>query len=137
MAAGFVKSGIEAILNKEIDLDTDTIKVALMLDTHTFVSTNVDIADISADILTNGRSGALTSPSITDGIFDAADPSITPDTSQTFDALYIYHDSGVDSTSKLIWFTDVIANTPFTTTGAALTIVWDDGANKIFKIPTL
>lgn len=137
MAAGFLPSGIQAILNKEIDLDTDTIKVALMLDSHTFSSANQDVADISADILTNGRSGGLTSVSITNGVFDAADASITPDTSQSFDQLYIYHDTGVDSTSKLIWYTDVIANTPFTTTGAALTIVWDDGANKIFKIPTL
>jgi hypothetical protein len=50
------------------------------------------------------------------------------------EALVIYKWTGDAATSPLIAYIDSAAGLPFTPAGVAQTVVWDNGANKIFKL---
>ena len=121
--------------NPAIDWDTDTIKVVLVdvgaytvnLATHQYLS---DIAS-GARIAT---SGALTGKTVAAGVADAADVTLAAVTGVSVEALVIYKDTGSAATSPLIAYLDTVTGLPFTPSGSDVTIMWDDGANKIFKL---
>ena len=48
--------------------------------------------------------------------------------------MILYKHTGVESTSRLIAYIDTGVGMPFTPSGADYLVVWDDGANKIFKL---
>jgi hypothetical protein len=127
------------LANKEIDWDSDTIKVALTTSSYT---PNQDTHDYFDDI-TNQVSGAgytsggatLASKTVTytsgtnTQAFDAADVTWT---SSTITARYavIYDSTGVSSTSALIGYVDFGADV--TSSGGDFTIQWN--ASGIFTI---
>ncbi len=43
------------LMNKEVDLEADVIKVALFNNSHTFTATNTDYSDVSANELASGN----------------------------------------------------------------------------------
>lgn len=119
--------------NPPLDWDTDTIKVALVgtgytpdLATHQFVS------DLGANIV--ARSGALTNKTVAAGVADADDMTFAGLTGAQVKYIVIYKDTGVDATSPLIALIDTATGLPFTPSGADVTIRWDNGANRIFKL---
>jgi hypothetical protein len=80
-----------------------------------------------------GTAATLASKTFTDGVFDAADLTITGvDSGDTVAGYVIYVDSGVESTSRLLVFEDRYADTtPVDTdgqTGIALAVSWPLGA---------
>lgn len=127
------------LANKEIDFDTDTVKVALCTSTY---SPNQDTHDYFNDI-TNEVTGTgysaggatLGSPTVTytsgtnTQAFDAAD---TAWASSTITARYaiVYVSTGTASTSPLIGYVDFGADV--VSSGAAFTITW--AAGGIFTI---
>jgi len=107
------------IMNGGIDLDTDTIKVALVTSTYT---PDQDVHD-NFDDVTNEVSGSgytaggatLASAAVTvdntdnEGVFDAADTSWTTSTITARGAV-VYKSTGVASTSKLICYFDFVSD---------------------------
>lgn len=117
-----------------VDLDSDVIKVALInTAAYTFSPTHQFLSSVSAGIV--GTPQTLTSVTVTDGVFDAADTIFPSVTGSVVSAILFFKDTGIPATSPLIAYFDTgISNFPFTPNGGGLTIVWDDGANKIFRI---
>jgi hypothetical protein len=84
-----------------VDMNTDTIKV-LLYDGYTYDSADVYVSDLSTGTEV-ARSGALTSPTVTNGTFDAADITVAAvPTGHTITDIIIYKDTGVDTSSVLI-----------------------------------
>lgn len=121
--------------NPVIDMDTDDIKV-VGVDHAT--DTPVPATDqFLSDILAGAReftSGNLASKSVTGGVFDAANITITGVTGDTVESIVLYKDTTVEATSPLIAFIDTATGLPFTPNGGDVTIQWDDGASKIFAL---
>jgi hypothetical protein len=70
------------------------------------------------------------------GVCDAVDITITavPGGVGICDYLAIFKDSGVDGTSPLIALIATATGLPVTPNGGDITIQFDEGANKIFKL---
>lgn len=135
MANALFNPGREGFLDGSIDWDTGDIRVMLTLSTYTFDSTDRFLSDIPASTRDNGRSAALGSKTVTDGIADAADTSLTATAASASNALIIYQHTGVDGTARLIAYIDTATGLPVTpAAGGTVNIAWDNGANKIFKL---
>lgn len=131
MASGLYTKGKEALLNGTINLESDTIKVA-MVDTGTYT---VDLAnhdfynDVSGVV---GTPQTLGSKTFTNGVFDAADVTFTAVTGNSVEALVIYKDTGSSATSSLLVYIDSGTNLPVTPNGGDITIQWN--ASGIFSL---
>tara|TARA_R110000822_G_scaffold108575_2_gene238125 strand:+ start:1373 stop:1774 length:402 start_codon:yes stop_codon:yes gene_type:complete len=133
MANQLYGKGREAFLNKDIDMLADNIKCVLVdLGTYT-ASLDVDEHhdDLSGIVATSGN---LASKTTTLGVFDAADVTFSSVTGATVEAIVIYRDSGTSSTSELIAYIDTATGLAVTPNGGDISIAWDSGANKIFKL---
>lgn len=130
MASGLYDNGRQLFLQGDLDWANDTIKVALV-DTGTYtadLATHDFYDDLSGVV---GTDVTLTSKTTTAGVADAADATFSSVSGATVEALVIYKSTGVSSTSPLIAYIDGISVTP---NGGDITVVWDSGANKIFKL---
>jgi hypothetical protein len=134
MANGMYVKGLEALMKAEIDLIDDTIKVVLV-DTADYT---VDLAthDFFNDVAAGARvaTATLGTKSVTGGAFDAADVTFSAVTGDPSEALIIYKDTGTESTSALIMYIDTATGLGVTPNGGDITVTWDSGTNKIFKI---
>lgn len=103
------------IMNGNIDLDTDTIKVALVTSTYTpNIDTHEDFADITNEVVGTGytaggntlANAAVTADTTDDeGVFDADDTTWSTSTITARGAV-IYKDTGTPTTSWLIAYLD-------------------------------
>jgi hypothetical protein len=118
-----------------IDWDTDNIKVSLVrssdytpnLATDQFLGVSVPtrVAD----------SGNLAGKSVTAGVADASDITFTAvGAGAAIQYLVIWKDTGVANTSPLIALIDTGTGLPVTPNGGDITVQWDGGADKIFKL---
>jgi len=125
----------QQLLSGGIDLTANTVKALLVTSTYVFSASHEFVSDL-AGILTNGRSPALASKTVTNGVFDADNTTLpSVNSGQTAAAIVVYVDTGSDATSRLLAFFDTnVTGLPFSTTGGDITITWDDGANKIFAL---
>ena len=124
-----------AFLGGDIAWDTDDIRCVLV-DTFDY-TVNIDVDAFLADVPAIARvatSGALTSKAVTLGVADAADVVLTSVTGDVSEAIVIYVHTGVDATARLIAYIDTATGLPVTPNGGDITIQWDNGANKIFKL---
>jgi hypothetical protein len=135
MANALYDKGREAFLSGTISWSSDNIKVVLVdaadytvnLSTHQFLS----------DVASGGRvatSANLASKTVTAGVADAADVTFSAVTGDQSEALVIYKDTGSAATSPLIAYIDTATGLPVTPNGADITVTWDNGSNKIFKL---
>ena len=129
------------LMDGGFDLNTNTIKCALLNTSHT---TNIDTQEYWDDVSTNEVSGTgytaggkeLSGKSINKdnsnnlAYFDATDVSWTNATLSNVKHACIYKDTGTPGTSPILCII-TMANT-YNVTGATFTIVWS--ANGIFKI---
>lgn len=94
-----------ALLNADIDPLADNIKVVLVDSTYTFSAAHDNLDDVGAGTRI-ATSGNLASKTGTDGYFDSADVVFSAlGAGDTIVGLWVYKDSGVESTSKLMaWF---------------------------------
>lgn len=134
MANALFDKGREGFLDGSIDWDTDDIRVMLVRSTYTFDAADQFVADLGA--VDNGRSVALGSKTVTSGVADAADTSLTATAAVACNALVVFQHTGVDATARLIAYIDTpTSGLPFTpSAGQTVNIAWDAGANKIFKL---
>ena len=113
----------ENLLKGNIDMVNDTIKVALIdTGTYTYSAAHEFYSSVSGVV---GTPEILTSKTVLNGVFDAANPTYSAVTSSSIEALIIYVDSGTASTSELIAYIDSGTGLPVTPTGGVIIITWD------------
>jgi len=132
--SGLYDSGREAFLDGAISWTGDDIKAILVdlaeytvaLDTHT------ELADVPVAART-AISPNLGGKDATDGVADANDVTFSSVTGAESAAVILYVDDGADN--PLIAYIDqAVSGLPVTPNGGDITVVWDNGANKIFKL---
>lgn len=137
--------GRQGFLSGTIDWDTDDIKVLLVDSTDYTVSIDVDQYCNTDTIpalarVTNGLSANLGTKSVTLGVADAADITLSSVSGEQCEAIVIFKDGGgggvtaSGTTDLLIAYIDTATGLPITPNGGDITISWDAGANKIFKL---
>lgn len=134
MANALFDKGREGFLDGSIDWDTGDIRVMLVRSTYTFDAADQFLSDLGA--VDNGRSAALGSKTVTSGVADAADTSLTATAAVACNALVIFQHTGSDATARVIAYIDTpTSGLPFTPSASqTVNITWDNGANKIFKL---
>ena len=132
MSSALYDKGREGFLDGSIDWDTDTIKACLVdTGTYTFNAAHDFLDDVSGIVAT---SGALSGKSATGGVADAADVTFSAVSGSSVEAIILFKDTGVAATSRLIAYIDTGTGLPVTPNGGDITVAWDNGANKIFKL---
>ena len=124
----------KALLDADIDLLVDTIKIVLCDSGYTYSTAHDNLDDITAGARV-ATSSALASKTTTAGAFDAADVTYTALTGDTVTSWVLFKDSGTESTSKLIAYFDTVSGGgafSFTPSGGDLTLSF--GASGIFTI---
>lgn len=122
-------------LDGDIDWLADDIKV-ILVDAADY-SVSIDVDEFLDDIAAGARvatSANLGTKDSTLGVADAADVVLSSVTGDESEALVIYKDTGVEGTSPLIAYIDSATGLPVIPNGGDITIAWDSGANKIFKL---
>jgi len=134
MANALYAKGKEKMLSASINFSSDTIKVALVLNTYPQnLTTDEFYTSISPYVI--GTPQTLTSPTVTAGVFDAADVTFTAVTAgSTCEGVVIYKDTGVAGTSPLIAYIDPITGCPLATNCGDSTVQLDAGTYKIFSL---
>lgn len=134
MANALYDLGREGFLANTIDWDAANIKIVLIDEAdHT---PNLATDNALDDIVAAAReetSGNLASKTTTAGVADAADVTFSGTSGDPCESFSAYEDSGVESTSELICNIDTAGGLPVTL-GGTVTIQWDNGANRIFKL---
>lgn len=117
-----------------IDIDTDTIKCALVdTGTYTYSASHQYLSSVSSAIV--GTPVTLASITCTNGVLDAGDVTFSSITGSSAEALVIYKDTGSAATSPLICYIDTVSSgLPVIPNGGNITVTWDNGANKIFAL---
>lgn len=126
--------GREGILDRTIDMTAATITVALIRG-GSFTSTHEFLSDLTGAGGSVVASAVLASKTETSGVFGAANvtfPAVASGTACS--ALVIYNDTGTGSTSRLVAWIDTATGLPVTPNGGDITVAWDTGSNKIFKL---
>lgn len=109
MANAIVNAFRSALLTADIDPIADNVKVVLLDATYTYSSAHDNLDDVGAGTRV-ATSGNLANKTSTDGYFNSDDvvfSALAP--GETITQLYIYKDSGVESTSKLMAYYDTNA----------------------------
>lgn len=127
MASGIYNRFKANLMNKEVDMEGDTVKVALLNDSHSFTATHNVWAEVSANELANGNGyttggATLANKAVTQASTTKFDADDTAWTSSSFTA---YHAVIYDDT---LGNDDLIASIDFggaqTVTSGTFTISW-------------
>jgi hypothetical protein len=135
MANALFDSGRQGFLTGTVDWDTNTF--ALYLIDHGTDTPNVSTDDNVDDLLVGARigpKGTMTASAPGGGVADATDVTLATVSGASAESINIFKDSGVESTSTLVAFIDTATGLPVTPNGGNINIVWDNGANRIFKL---
>ena len=135
MANALFDAGREGFLGGDIDWDANDIKINFIdhADDNPNVATDDFLDDITGAAIV-ATSGNLANKTKTAGVADADDITVSTVSGDQFESIVIYKDSGVSSTSNLIAKIDTATGLPCTPNGGNITVQWDSGANKIFKL---
>jgi len=128
MASQLYPKGAGHILGAatKVDLLADTIKILFY--SGAFSGAHEFVSDLTgASII--ARSGALSGKTVTNGVFDANDITLTAVSGSAFTHVILYKDTGADATSPLIAIFDV---TSFTPNGGDVNVVFN--ASGLFSI---
>lgn len=126
--------GRDAFLNGDIDYTVDAIDCVL-IDTDDYTVDLVNDQFLS-DVAAGARVATvtLTGKSTLAGVADALDAVFSSVTGDVSEALILVQDTGNDATSQLIGYIDTGTGLPVTPNGGDITVTWDNGVNKIFKL---
>ena len=135
MANALYDKGREAFLGGDGDWDAQTIKAVLIDEADDTIDlANDDFLDDRAAPARVATSGAFTTKTKTAGVADADDVTLATVSGDQFESVDIYEDSGAEGTSNLFANIDTATGLPCTPNGGNITLAWDAGANKIFKL---
>lgn len=141
MANAAFTPGIEGLMSGEIDLDTAVLKAALVRG-YTFSAAHKFVSDVTGNSgVLNGTSAALTSVTVTGGVLDAADTTITTTASAVDHSLVIFQSSAVtggsdvaSSAQRLLCWLDTGTGLPIQPGTGSVAVTWSNGSSKIIKI---
>lgn len=134
MANVLYDPGRQAFLEADLDWTGQDMRVILIdLADYTFSAAHQFLTSVPAGARV-AVSGALTGKTATSGVADADDVTFTSVTGDQSEALIIYQHTGVDATSRLVAYIDTATGFPITPNGGNITVIWDSGANRIFKL---
>ncbi|MDX1497055.1 MAG: hypothetical protein R3352_05840 [Salinisphaeraceae bacterium] len=135
MANSLYDKGREGFLDGSIDYDTDNIKIMLIDEADDTIDLGLDedLADRAAASRV-ATSSNLTTKTVTAGVADADDVTFSSVTGDESESIDMYQDTGTEATSRLILNIDTATGLPVTPNGGDITVTWDSGANKIFKL---
>lgn len=135
MANGLYDKAREAFLAGTLSWLNNTIKVVLVDSAY---QVNLASHQTLADIPSSSRisfSETLTNKAATAGVADADDAPFTLVPNGTnIAAMVIFQQGASDEASKLIAYIDTATGLPLIGPGGPITLAWDNGANKIFKL---
>lgn len=86
------------------------VRVALMKSTYSYNAAHDFMDDVSTH--ENGRSAALASKTFTDGVFDAADTTITATAAAACNAVIVFLHTGSNATARILAYIDFSEFTP-------------------------
>lgn len=131
MASAIYPAFKQALLNGSVDLTTAVVRAVLIdTGTYTYSASHDFYNDLSGVVGT--ESAALTSKTITNGVFDAADISFSAVTGNTVEAVVLFVDTGNVTTDRLICYLDSGTGLPVTPNGGDINITWS--ASGIFGL---
>ena len=142
MANALFDPGREGFLAGEIDWDTAVIKAALVRG-YTFSAAHKFVSDVTgAGGTLVATSAALVSKTVASGVADAADVTFSAvGAGAAITGILVFQSSAVTggadvaaSAQRVIAFVDTATGLPVTPNGGDITIQWDAGANRIFKL---
>jgi len=119
----------------QVDFDAPDDVRLILIDVADY-TVNLTTHDFLDDVPAGARvatSGNIT-VSVSGATVDASDVTFTAVTGDPSEALVGYKHTGVESTSRLIWYIDTATGLPVTPNGGDITVTWDNGANKIFTL---
>jgi len=118
------------------DINAGTIK-AMFVD-HADDTPVVATDDFINDIASAARVPALAScptlgtKTFTNGVFDAADTVFSALTGDQSESMILLRDTGTESTSNLLLYSDTASGLPITPNGANVTVVWSSSGIATF-----
>jgi hypothetical protein len=124
--------GAQKLFEGVFNWASDNFDAILLPSSYAFDATDVFISDLGSIM----KRVALTGKTNTDGVLDATDPMFSAVAAGTVGSLVIAKNTGADATSPLFLFDDTLTGLPYPANGGDITIRWNDGANKILKVPT-
>ena len=134
MANAMYTKALNSFLLGEIDWVSDSIS-AILIDTTKYT---VDIANHQylSSIAAGARvaTAALAGKSASGGVADATDLVFTAVTGAACAAIAFVKMTGNEATSNLLLYFDTATGLPVTPNGGDLTLTFDNGAYKIFKL---
>ena len=135
MANALYDHGREGFLDGSIDWDTNDIKLCLVdeADDTPDLANDEDMADRAGDAQVK-TSDAFASKTVDAGVADAADVTLSTVTGDACESIDIFKSTGVAANDRLIANIDTATGLPVTPNGGDITVQWDAGANKIFKL---
>jgi hypothetical protein len=133
MANALYSKAKEAFLNGSINMVANTVTIALV-DTgvYTYSASHQYRNEVSNSAIISSTS--LSNKTVTNGVFDADDATFTSVTGANCEALLIFQDTGVQSTSRLIAYIDSATGLPILPNGGDITVVFSSGSSKIFAL---
>lgn len=105
-----------------VDIASDNIKFTCCdhADVNPDLGAHVDLDDIDTNLV--ATSANLSSKTITDGVFDHADETLSSVTGDQFESIVYYKDSGSAATSPLMTKIDSGTGLPFTPSGGDIEV---------------
>jgi hypothetical protein len=141
MANALFATAAQGFIDGSIDLDTATIKVALVRG-YTFTSSHTFVSDVTgAGGVFNGTGQAIPSVTVTNGVFNGQGVTFTTTASAVNHSLLIYQSSAVTggsdvaaSAQRVIAWYDTGTGLPVQPGAGTYPLTWDTGTNKILKV---
>ena len=133
MANALYLKAKESFLNGSINMVANTVTIALV-DTgvYTFSSSHQFRNEVSNSAVIS--STTLTNKTITNGVFDADDATFSSVTGANCEALLIFQDTGIQTTSRLVAYIDSATGLPILPNGGDISVAFSSGSSKIFAL---
>ena len=133
MANALYSKAKEAFLNGSINMVANTITIALV-DTgvYTYSATHQFRNEVSNSAVIS--STTLANKTIANGVFDADDATFSSVTGANCEALLIFQDTGIQTTSRLIAYIDSATGLPIRPNGGDITVAFSSGSSRIFAL---
>lgn len=141
MANAVYPTALAGFLGGLIDLDTAVIKASYVRG-YTYSASHTFMSDVTgAGGTVNGTSAALTSVTLTAGVFDADDTTITTTSNGSNHVLILFQASAVtggadvaSSAQRVVLYVDTGTGIPLVPGTGVNNVTFDAGTNRIFKI---
>ncbi len=134
MANALYTKGKEGLLGGVFDCDTDDMR-AVLVDTNDYIvnlATDDNLNDIPAGARVATMPATMTSLSILNGVFDAGNVTFSSVSGDQSEAVVVYQNTGVETTSRLLVYIDTATGLPVTPNSGDININWD--ASGVFAL---